>query len=312
MAPAWLATGAGEEELAPRRARYDRRVRAMLCSCTFAAAVAGALASMGCPTRGRVDRASGAPLDDAGVPAPVTDPSLGLSVPPPSPAASGPFFIADPTVKVVPIRRADAPNIHYASLDRATCEAELTRRGAQFVVAEAVAGVMAPVRLRGPLHGVSIHSDRAPKDRERSVYDVFDCRLALALDDFSQLLAQRDVTELIFFAAYRPKSEHGCTARYWGLQHCAALAVDVRELRHRDGTTLNVERDFHGHIGVGTCANGTGPSPKAPVADELWSFVCEAANRALFHVMLTPNYNAEHKNHFHLEITPEANWMMIK
>jgi len=28
--------------------------------------------------------------------------------------------------------------------------------------------------------------------------------------------------------------------------------------------------------------------------------------------MLTPDYNAEHKNHFHLEITPEAGWMMVK
>ena len=28
-------------------------------------------------------------------------------------------------------------------------------------------------------------------------------------------------------------------------------------------------------------------------------------------MMLTPNYNAEHFNHFHVEITPDANWMMI-
>ena len=70
--------------------------------------------------------------------------------------------------------------------------------------------------------------------------------------------------------------------------------------------------DFHGRIGLGTCASGVGPSPQTKGADELWSFVCDAAGRAIFHVMLTPNWNAEHKNHFHLEITPEANWMMVK
>lgn len=177
---------------------------------------------------------------------------------------------------------------------------------------EVTEGVQAPVRLRGPLRGVSIHSGLPPKERERSIYETFDCRLVLALDDFAALIAQRDVVEIIHLNAYRPKSQHGCTARYWGLQHCAALAVDVRAFKRKDGSVLEVERDFHGKIGLGTCASGVGPSPDTPAAAELWSFVCDAARRALFHVMLTPNYNAEHRNHFHMEITPEAGWMMIK
>lgn len=226
--------------------------------------------------------------------------------------SDAPFFIADPTRRAVPILRDDAPNSGYARLGRDACEAELARRAVPFVRGEPTEGVLAPVRLRGPLHGVSIHTERSPKEREKSIYEIFDCRLVLALDDFSEQLARRDVVEMIHFNAYRPKSQHGCTARYWGLQHCAALAVDVGKLKRRDGSVLDVLRDFHGSIGLATCAKGVGPAPATPVAAELWSVVCDAAHRALFHVMLTPNYNAEHKNHFHLEVTPEASWMMIK
>lgn len=275
----------------------------------FTLAAAFVLLGMGC-ARGR-GRPSNARVDGAA--APVSSPAPASGAPPSagSPGAAGPFFVADPSARVVAVLRPDAPNVRYASLDRDTCQAELTRRAVPSVVAEPTPGVMAPVRLRGPLHGVSIHTDRPPKERERSKYEIFDCRLVLALDDFAQVVAQRDVIEIIHLNAYRPTTEHGCTAKYWGLQHCAALAVDVREFKRKDGSTLNVDRDFHGRIGLGTCASGVGPSPQTRIADDLWSFVCEAAGRALFHVMLTPNYNAEHKNHFHLEITPEAGWMMV-
>jgi hypothetical protein len=248
----------------------------------------------------------GAAVDDDGPGAPPPPPSNGGG------ANGGPFFVADANRRAVPILRADAPNTRYAALDRDTCEAELTRRNVPYVRGEATEGVLAPVRLRGAVRGVSIHTDRVAKEREKSIYEIFDCRLLLALDDFSELIARRDVVEMIHFNAYRPKTQNGCTKKYWGLQHCAALAIDVRELKRKDGSVLNVERDFHGRIGLGTCANGVAPSPVTAQATELWSFVCEAAQRALFNVMLTPNYNAEHKNHFHLEVTPDAGWMMIK
>jgi len=233
-----------------------------------------------------------------------------------APRDDGPFFVADPARRVVPILRADAPNYRYGRLDRDACESELARRGVTFVRGEPTEGVLEPVRLRGPIRGVAIHMATTPKERDRSLYEVFDCRLVLALADFAELLAKHDVVEMIHLNAYRPKSQNGCTARYWGLQHCAALAVDVRAFKRKDGSVLEVERDFHGRIGRPMCAAaegaGEGPSPPTPAATELWGFVCEAARRALFNVMLTPNYNAEHRNHFHLEITPDAGWMMVK
>ena len=47
-------------------------------------------------------------------------------------------------------------------------------------------------------------------------------------------------------------------------------------------------------------------------ADELRSIVCEAADQRLFTVILTPNYNRAHANHFHLEVTPDVTWHLVR
>ena len=236
--------------------------------------------------------------------APRVPPTIPTAARPVRHRPSGPFYVPVAATKVVPILRYDAPNLNYGWLDREHCEAELTRRAIEFGEAT-IAGVLEPVRLRGPLHGVAIHADG------RSVHDVLDCRLALALDDFAELVAQSDVTEIDYTGAYRSKRELGCTAKYDGLQHCGALAIDVTAFKRSDGTTLQIQRDFHGQIGLDTCVDGVGPVKATHDADLLWSFACGAAERALFNVILTPNWNADHRNHFHLEITPDAGWMMV-
>ena len=220
----------------------------------------------------------------------------------------GPFYEPEPVPTA--ILRPDAPNIHYASLDQATCEAELRRRTIAFVRGEPTVGVLAPVRLRGPLHGVTIHSALPAAQIAKAQLEIFDCRLVLALDDFAALAAKRDIVEMIHMSAYRSRAAGGCTPKYVGQQHCAALAVDVGTFKKRDGSVLSVEKDFAGHVGSVTCGAAAHPAV-SPAGRELWSLVCDAADRALFNVILTPNFNAQHFNHFHLEITANAQWMLI-
>jgi hypothetical protein len=223
--------------------------------------------------------------------------------PPPAATAGGPFWEPIPTGRAVPILRADAPNMRYAAMDGATCEAELARRHVDFVPAQPTPGVLAPVRLRGPLAGgVSIHSALPEAARAKAAMEIFDCRLVLALDDFSAMVAKHGVVTMIHLSAYRPRKQFGCTRKYAGKQHCAALAVDIARFERKDGTALVVQRDWHGRVGRPTC-------PARP--NELWSIVCDAADRALFNVMLTPNFNAQHFNHIHVEITPDAGWMLV-
>lgn len=172
--------------------------------------------------------------------------------------------------------------------------------------------ILAPVRLRGPLHGITIRSSLPERARAKSPFEIFDCRLVLALDDFASLLAQHDVVEVVHMSAFRSQRDRGCMPNKPGKQHCGALAVDIGRFKKSDGSVLDVEKDWSGRIGAPTCTPGAGPNPVTPSATELWDIVCESARRGLFHVMLTPNFNAEHKNHFHLEVTPDVGWMLLK
>ena len=66
-------------------------------------------------------------------------------------------------------------------------------------------GVLAPVRLDGPLHGVTFRLGAAGgRSGPRARWEIVDCRLALALDDFAAQLAAHDVVEVIHFSIYRP------------------------------------------------------------------------------------------------------------
>jgi len=200
------------------------------------------------------------------------------------------------------------PAMRYGRLDRATCETELVRRQIPFHAVADARGVLAPVRLAGPIRGVSYHSTLPSRQRATSPYEILDCRLVLALDDFSAILAKYDVVEVIHFSVYRPPSARAVPSM---TQHEGALAIDAGWFKRKDGSVLQVERDFHGHIGASTCGPGTGPSPVTPEATVLRNIVCEAAGQHVFNIELTPDYNWDHRNHFHLEVRPAVRWELV-
>ncbi|MGK3999495.1 extensin family protein [Sorangium sp. So ce1024] len=94
-----------------------------------------------------------------------------------------------------------------------------------------------------------------------------------------------------------------------GTRHPAGLAIDVGALKKRDGTWMSVARHFHGRLGDKTCGAGA-PQPELPEARELRSIVCEAADLGIFTYVLTPNYDAPHADHFHMEIKPGVRWFL--
>ena len=119
------------------------------------------------------------------------------------------------------------------------------------------------------------------------------------------MLHAHGINEMIHLSAYRSRKNFGCTPKYDGKQHCGALAVDIATFKRADGSSLDVQRDFHGQVGAPTCVS----SPSA--MGEIERMVCEAADHATFNVILTPNFNAQHVNHVHVEITPDAAWMLV-
>jgi hypothetical protein len=205
----------------------------------------------------------------------------------------------------------DSPALRYAQLDRDACEAELTKRQVPFARVAEARGVLAPVRFTGPVHGVTFRTELPSSQRPTTPYEIVDCRLALALDDFAGMLAQHDVSEVIHFSVYRPPSAKNWPSGKIGTRHGGGLAIDAGKFVKKDGTVLDVLKDFHGRIGATTCGPGTGPDPSTPAAIELRQIVCDAAAAHLFNVELTPDYNWPHRNHFHLEVTANARWFLV-
>jgi len=206
---------------------------------------------------------------------------------------------------------AKVPATRYAQLDRDGCEAELGRRGIPFTRVDQALGVLAPVRLTGPLHGVTYRTALPASQRTSSPWEIVDCRLALALDDFATQLASHDVVEVVHYSVYRPPTARWPAGKI-ASRHPGALAIDAASFVKKDGQTLAVERDFHGRIGALTCGpKGAAPRPVTAEATELRKIVCDAADAKLFNVELTPDFNWAHRNHLHLEVTAGVNWFVV-
>lgn len=228
---------------------------------------------------------------------------------PPTSAGFGAPSVAPPSGPyLLPPRRV--PALQYAGMARSGCEAELTRRGIAFRRVDEARGVLEPVRLDGALHGVTYHTALTASQRVTSPWEIVDCRLVLALDDFSAQLAAHGIVDVLHFSMYRPPSRQWPAERT-ASRHPGGLAIDVASFLKSDGTNLVVERDFHGRIGSTTCGAGTGPHPSSLEALELRRIVCDAADAKLFNVELTPDFNWAHRNHLHLEVTVGSQWFYV-
>ena len=159
----------------------------------------------------------------------------------------------------------------------------------------AAGGIAIPVRITGPLHNV--HFLTPPR---KSVFGQLDCRLALVLDEFAQVLERQGVASVRIDNFYRPNARLAGTST--NSQHRYGLAIDLMSFQLESGVELSVENDFHGALKAPPC----GPESRLGEWDEravaLRNIVCEVAKSGLFHHILTPNFNAAHRNHLHLDI----------
>lgn len=217
---------------------------------------------------------------------------------------------------LTPAELERAPSQRYARLSRDAALAELSARGVGFdvVPADEARGVLAPVRLSSRLSGVRVRGMLTGEAARRTPFEIVDARLLLALSDFAKVLAARDVVEVTHFSMYRPArapkpgvlpSAGQATSR-----HPAGLAIDVATLHKRDGSELRVARDFGGALGGKTCGDGAALADTT-AARELRAVVCEAADQRLFTYVLSPNYNAAHHDHLHMELKAGVRWMLV-
>jgi hypothetical protein len=192
-----------------------------------------------------------------------------------------------------------------ARLSTAQCLAEVSRRKLGVTRFKgAKAGVAGPVRVTGPINGVRFVTPGA-----KSPYGILDCRLALALAELADVLEQHDVVEVRVDNMYRPHAH--LPGKKKPSQHSYGLAIDMTRFKLADGTELVVERDFEGAIGEPVCGAGA-RAELSPAGKQLRDLICDVARAELFHHILTPNHDAAHRDHFHLDIARDARSRIIE
>ncbi len=185
--------------------------------------------------------------------------------------------------------------------------------------------VNAPVLLDGPIEGVEI---RPRWPRSQQVNAVMDCRLALALVNLAREAKRHGVVEVLFYSTYRPIKVHdgpcvrgkkgrACRAAKKAYkkaekgkmsQHRRALAIDIRWFVMEDGETIDLLEAYERHPKKPPCKD----EPETSAGRFLKDFACALHEARTFNIMLTPNANKDHHNHFHFDITPDAEWYIIR
>jgi hypothetical protein len=122
------------------------------------------------------------------------------------------------------------------------------------------------------------------------------CPLALALEKLSAHLASLDIVEVAHIGTFNCRLIAGTNELS---QHGLGLAIDLAAFKHRDGTVFNVERDYE----MGN-SNPTGRAAKFLYDLSRWMYTTRT-----FNIILTPDFNAGHRNHFHVDLTAGGRYL---
>jgi hypothetical protein len=155
---------------------------------------------------------------------------------------------------------------------------------------ELVCDPVDPIWLLDPVfHGVSLRLTT----NEQVVPFLVSCPLALAIERTARILREERyaIDDLVHYGGYNCRVVAGSSTLS---QHGLANALDVMALGRADGTRFTVldhwERDQ--------------PAPVTAEGALLRDFVERLHQDRVFNVILTPDYDEYHTDHFHLDLTP--------
>ncbi len=201
-------------------------------------------------------------------------------------AASAAAARADRDPPSVPDAVDDAP--------AGDCHAQLDARGVRWK-ATSRDGIADAVIVTGPIAGVTFTSTSDPR---RAL--VLDCSLVVSLAVAGRYLTDLGIDQATYSSAYQVRHVRGTNRPS---KHSFGLALDVHTWAGPAIGTLSVERDFEQGQGDDLDCIGA-PATEAGLA--LKVLECQLIRSGLFYLVLNPDYDADHHNHFHLEARPWA------
>lgn len=255
------------------------------------------------------------PVAPAGDPAPEALAPGAADVAPPAPAPSAAPAEDPPTSAAHYAFQDPLPEQWLASaaaamvsgnMSPSACKKAALKLGPSVAGAgRAAAGVATPMRVTAAIGGVRFITP--PKSVP---YGVMDCRLVVLLEPFAKVLAEQGVTAVHVGNSYRPRAH--LAGKKKKSQHAHGLALDIMALTLKDGETLDLGRDWQGAIGEPVCGPEAKIDRPTPAAVKLRDVACAVARAGIFHRVLTPNYDAAHKSHFHFDIARDVKYFVVR
>ncbi|MBK6464941.1 MAG: extensin family protein [Myxococcales bacterium] len=191
------------------------------------------------------------------------------------------------------------------------CLEDLTKRGLPFAKATA-RGLVDAVTVPAPINGIIFTTDAAS---DKPTTQPMACEFVRTLWAFADVLKAKGVRKVGTLGSYcyrcccawsetnfcRGPSdpEPNCGTNGYS-NHSFGRAVDVRYLTMDDGRVfdINKDADFKATSG-GTCTGAR--ASQVGTSKLLYDLVCEVAEKKIFSTILTPNYNSDHRNHWHMD-----------
>lgn len=171
----------------------------------------------------------------------------------------------------------------------ASCLAELDARHIGYTITTRK-GIANAVEITSPLGGITYASDGQPL--------ILDCSLAISLDEAGSYLTALGFTQAYFSGAYSRRNVRGTNRPS---KHSFGLAIDVHRYTGAQLGTVRVDRDFEQGLGDHLDCIG---APLTEAGAALKIAQCQLVNSGLFSLVLSPDYDDAHYDHFHLEVLP--------
>jgi hypothetical protein len=171
---------------------------------------------------------------------------------------------------------------------RDSCYDELDARGIGYKKVKR-SGIAQAVEIQGALGGADLSGPDAL---------VIDCSLAVSLDEVGRYLRNLGIDKARFSSAYSRRKVRG-TDRL--SKHSYGLAIDVAGFSGPDLGAMRIDRDYE--QGLGDALDCVG-RPMTKAGAVLKILQCQMVRSGLFHLVLSPDYDDAHHDHFHLEVKP--------
>ena len=197
-------------------------------------------------------------------------------------------------------------DVNVSDLAVATCREWLDAFHVDYTVGPASPGVVDPVTAKMPINGVPYKVVGATNPRTSMFAD---CRIIKSLVLAASSFRERDITQVTDYGIYNypcigggtpPNCPNGIS------QHAYAMAIDLAGFTTSDGTYTTVNDDWV----IDPDAEETCDAPTVEGKDRwLHEMICELDAAKVWNIILTPNYNADHRNHFHVDLTPSSDFI---